>query len=141
MVLSTLPLQGPSLSSLKTSPITGRTSLASNLKPSRKSNLYNFHTYVYKPATNVRPSYRENKPFIYKDSKTQVRAVFHTGYIHADDWMYFMWTEACPNDESPVIATLADAWSPGFIGYEFDRWEATAYVDFAREDQMPYHYL
>jgi hypothetical protein len=71
----------------------------------------------------------------------QVRAIWHKGFVHADDWMYFMWTVACPREESPVVATLADAWSPGFIGYEFDHLLATHYLDFAREDRMPHDYL
>ncbi len=71
----------------------------------------------------------------------QVRAIWHPGFVHANDWMYFMWTTACPTASSAVVATLADAWSPGFIGYEFDNNLAISYLNFAEEDHMPHDYL
>ncbi|UKZ48031.1 hypothetical protein TrVGV298_002267 [Trichoderma virens] len=83
----------------------------------------------------------ENKPFIHKDKHMQVRAIWHPGFVHASDWMYFMWTTACPTANSPVVATLADAWSPGFIGYEFDNNLAISYLNFAAADRMPHDYL
>jgi hypothetical protein len=46
---------------------------------------------------------------MYKDSKMQVRAIWHDKFVHADDWMYFVWTTACPMAESPMVATIADA--------------------------------
>jgi hypothetical protein len=71
----------------------------------------------------------------------QVRAIWHNKFVHADDWMYFIWTTACPGADSPMVATIADAWSPGFIGYEFDHLLASQYLDLAREDHMPHGYL
>ena len=84
---------------------------------------------------------REGQPFKHNDSKMQVRAIWHQNFVHADDWMYFVWTEACPGKDSLMVATIADAWSPGFIGYEFDHLLASQYLDLARQDHMPHDYL
>ena len=71
----------------------------------------------------------------------QVRAIWHPDFDHASDWMYFVWTTACPTDSSPVVVTIADAWSPNFEGYELDNNLAIEYLNLAAEDHMPYQYL
>ncbi|KAL7916698.1 hypothetical protein GGI35DRAFT_485828 [Trichoderma velutinum] len=100
------------------------------------------YEYYWKNIPGVKFAFsEENKPFIHKDTHMQVRAIWHPGFVHASDWMYFMWTTACPTANSPVVATLADAWSPGFIGYEFDNNLAISYLNFAAADRMPHDYL
>ena len=42
----------------------------------------------------------------------QVRGVWHEIDAHSADWMYFTFTEACPNSDSSVGVVTADAWSP-----------------------------
>lgn len=79
---------------------------------------------------------REDKPFIHKDGNLQVRAVWHQKQVHANDWMYFTWTAACPKDGDPMGVTVADPWSPGLVGYEFNQFAAITYLDIVRNDGM-----
>lgn len=78
----------------------------------------------------------ESEPFVYKDNNLQVRAIWHEKQVHANDWMYFTWTSSCPKDGDPIAVTNADAWSPGFVGYEFNQFAAIEYLDLVRTDGL-----
>ena len=43
----------------------------------------------------------------------RVRGVWHNVDAHSADWMYFTFTEACPQSDSPMGVVTADAFSPG----------------------------
>ena len=74
---------------------------------------------------------------MYKDSTMQVRAVWHQQKnTHSADWMYFAWTLACPGPNSPLGITEADAWSPGFVDYQFNQFDAVNYLALARGDHV-----
>lgn len=79
----------------------------------------------------------EEKRFIYKDANMQVRAIWHKKNVHANDWMYFTWTRPWPKDSDRMAITIADQWSPGLVGYEFNQFAAIIYLDIARRDQVP----
>ena len=66
----------------------------------------------------------------------QVRAVWHEKNVHANDWMYITWTEACPSSDGPLAVSVADPWSPGLVGYEFNQFAAITYLDIVRNDHM-----
>ena len=51
--------------------------------------------------------------------------------------MYFTWTEACPGPDSRMAVTVADPWSPGAVGYEFNQRDAISYLDIAKKNHMP----
>jgi hypothetical protein len=67
----------------------------------------------------------------------QVRCVWHKKNVHANDWMYFTWTPPCPTDKDHMGITIADPWSPGLVGYEFNQFAAITYLDIARRDKIP----
>jgi hypothetical protein len=79
-----------------------------------------------------------NKPFIHKSKTMQVRGVW-PGVIdvHAADWMYFTFTEACPKKGSPIAVEVADCWSPGAVGYEFNQFLAVEYLAIVRSHKLP----
>jgi hypothetical protein len=78
----------------------------------------------------------EDQPFVHRDKGMQVRAVWHEKNVHANDWMYFTWTEACPSPDGPLAVSVADPWSPGLVGYEFNQFAAITYLDIVRNDHM-----
>jgi hypothetical protein len=81
---------------------------------------------IFDPSTH--PSYLiqayEEQPFVHRDQGMQVRCIWHEKNIHASDWMYFTWTEACPGPDSPVAVSVADPWSPALVSYEFNQFAA-----------------
>lgn len=78
----------------------------------------------------------EKEPFVHKTKEMQVRGVWHIQNIHADDWMYSTWTVNCPGPDDRIAVTVADAWSPGSVGFEFDQHSAIQYLDLARSDRI-----
>lgn len=77
-----------------------------------------------------------DQPFMYKDSKMQVRGVWHKINAHAADWMYFTFTEACPTAESPMGVVTADGWSPGFHPWNYGQHEVLDWLAIARADKV-----
>ena len=77
-----------------------------------------------------------NEPFVHKTKEMQVRGVWHSQDVHADDWMYYTWTVGCPGLNDRMAVTVADAWSPGSGGYQFDQLPAVEYLDLARADRI-----
>ena len=61
--------------------------------------------------------------------------------VHALDWQYFTFTPACPNNTSPLSVEVADAWSPGAVGYEFNQFLAIEYLAIARAHRIPRNHL
>lgn len=61
--------------------------------------------------------------------------------VHALDWQYFTFTPACPNNTSPLSVEVADAWSPGAVGYEFNQFAAIEYLAIARAHRIPKNHL
>jgi hypothetical protein len=68
----------------------------------------------------------------------QVRGIW-PGFkeVYANDWMYFTYTVACPTANNIMAVTVADAWSPGAVGYLFNQLLATQYLAIARCAQIP----
>ena len=69
----------------------------------------------------------------------QIRAIYPgIKDVHAADWMYFTFSAACPTSaaNSTVAVEIADAWSPGAVGYEFDQKLATQWLAIARKDKL-----
>lgn len=56
--------------------------------------------------------------------------------VHAKDWMYFTYTVPCPTNQNLMAVTVADAWSPGAVGYLFGQGQAIQYLDIARKAQV-----
>jgi hypothetical protein len=73
---------------------------------------------------------------MHRDKGMQVRCIWHEKNVHSNDWMYFTWTKACPGSDSPMAITVADSWSPGLVGYQFNQFAAITYLDIARNDRV-----
>ena len=68
----------------------------------------------------------------------RMRAIFPgIKNTHAADWMIFVFTPAIPKANSTLVVSLADAWSPMAVGFEFDQLLAIQYLDIARALQIP----
>ncbi len=78
----------------------------------------------------------EAKPFILRTKEMQVRGVWHSQDVHADDWMYYAWTVGCTGLNDRMAITVADTWSPGLVGYKFDQAPAIQYLDLVRADRI-----
>lgn len=61
--------------------------------------------------------------------------------VHANDWMYFTWTEKCPTKDSLMAVSVADVWNPGAEGYQFDQTLAITYLDIAKKNKIPFKNL
>ena len=60
----------------------------------------------------------------------------HEKNAHANDWIYITWAEACPNPDAPLAVSVADPWSLGLVGYEFNQFAAITHLDIVRNDHM-----
>ena len=96
------------------------------------------YTYFWSEIPGVQfATSTEDKPFAYKNNEMQVRAIWHVKAPHANDFMYFTWTVACPGPNDRMAITEADAWSPGESGFEYGHIEATQLVALWRSDHAP----
>ena len=74
---------------------------------------------------------------MYKDSKMQVRGVWHQVNAHSADWMYFTFTETCPDADSPMGVVTADGWSPGYHPWDYGQQSVVEWLGIARADRVP----
>ena len=51
--------------------------------------------------------------------------------------MYFTWTKACPKNGDPIAVSQADAWSPDYVNFEFNQFQAIEFLDIVRQDGLP----
>ena len=67
----------------------------------------------------------------------QVRGVWHEIDAHSADWMYFTFTEACPDASSPMGVVSADAFSPGHYPWDYGQENVLQWLALARKDKVP----
>jgi hypothetical protein len=70
----------------------------------------------------------EDSPFIYRDSTTQLRLVWHEHSTHAEDQGYAMVTTSCPKVEDSVVVFEADTWNPGLASDSLDEYEGRTWL-------------
>ncbi|PMD34561.1 metallo-beta-lactamase superfamily protein [Hyaloscypha variabilis F] len=81
-------------------------------------------------------SYNGGSPFIYRDSTTQLRLVWHEHSAHAADEGYAMVPTACPKADDPIVIFEADTWNPGLVSDGLDEYQARAWLDQALNDAL-----
>ncbi|KIW71547.1 hypothetical protein PV04_03701 [Phialophora macrospora] len=81
-------------------------------------------------------TFNESSPFIHRDSKMQVRHVWHPDAPHAADLANVIITSSCPGPDDPIAVMEADVWNPGFPPLTLDMAEAKAWLDQIRRDGL-----
>lgn len=74
----------------------------------------------------------------------QVRSIYPgVKNVHAADWQYFTFSVACPStkNNNTLAIEIADAWSPGAVGYAFDQTLTTEMLSIFREDKVMKNFL
>ncbi|KAH8816689.1 metallo-beta-lactamase superfamily protein [Xylogone sp. PMI_703] len=78
--------------------------------------------------------YSSNKPFVYRDSSTEVRFLHVGGAMHAEDMSYAYVSAACPEVNDSAVIFEADYWNPGSSGYEFNQNQALELLQQVKKD-------
>jgi hypothetical protein len=100
--------------------------------PEIAAGFYNFTGKILQMVT-----YREDKPFILKDSKVQFRSFWKDGNPHARDWAFSVAGPSNPTSPEQFVVFNADVVNPGTDARRWDTGSALRFFNNAVEIGLP----